>query len=378
MRKVLFLSSTRADFGKLKSLIRALDQAPGFETQIFATGMHMLSCYGSTYDEIYKEGFKKVFLCFNQTPTIGQNMDLVVANTISGLSYYVQENNPDLLVVHGDRAEPLAGAIVGALNNLRVAHIEGGEISGTVDEIIRHAITKLAHTHFVANDEARQRLIQMGEEPSRIHVIGSPDIDIMMSERLPSLEKALTRYEIPFSDYAVFCYHPVTTERSRIRKNISQVLEAVMGSGLNYVVILPNNDPGSEIIRDALTVLDNNPRFRTFPSIRFEYFVVLLKHAKAIVGNSSAGIREAPIYGVPTVNIGSRQQNRFCHESIVSVPEEKAAIAAVLADLPPGRARSNHFGNGDSAQRFLNVLQDPAFWEHPIQKQFCDLSLRPA
>lgn len=375
-RKILFLTGTRAEFGKLKPLIEQVKDSADFEYDIFATGMHMLSRYGMTVLELYKAGFERVYSYINQDGSIGSRMDLVLASTIQGLGHYIREFPPDLIVVHGDRVEALAGAVVGALNNVLVAHIEGGEISGTVDELIRHAVSKLSHLHFVSNDEARRRLVQMGEVQSSVFVIGSPDIDVMLSDELPSLSEVKSKYEINFSEYTIFVYHPVTTELHLLREYIEAVLEGLEASGLNYVVIYPNNDPGSDIILEAFDRFLNNPHFRALPSMRFEYFLTLLKNAVAIVGNSSAGIREAPVYGVPTVNIGSRQLNRFDYSSIINVPEDKEAILHALNNLPASVAPSMHFGKGDSARLFMAQLRNPELWDIPRQKQFKDLENR--
>jgi UDP-N-acetylglucosamine 2-epimerase (hydrolysing) len=375
-RRVLFLTGTRADFGKLKPLIARLAADPAFEYQIFATGMHLLSRFGTTVREIYRAGFDVVHPFFNQEGTSGGTpMDLTLANTIHGLSLYVREFPPDMIVVHGDRVETLAGAIVGALNNILVAHVEGGELSGTVDELLRHSVSKLSHLHFVANEESRVRLMQMGEAPGSVFVIGSPDIDVMLSPDLPSLDQVRERYEIPFDDYAVALYHPVTTELDQMEHHAAEVVRGLVAAGTNFVVIHPNNDAGSDAIVRAIGELEGHPRFRLIPSMRFEYFLRLLKHARAMVGNSSAGIREAPVYGVPTVNVGSRQRNRFHHESIINVPEDAAQIAATIASLPAAFPPSLHFGEGRSAEHFHERLRDASLWETPRQKQFRDLPL---
>lgn len=374
-RKILFLTGTRADFGKLKSLIEEVEKHDAFETYIFATGMHTLARYGSTVMEIQKAGFKNVYSYISQDGSINSQMDLVLANTIQGLGHYLREFRPDLIVVHGDRIETLAGAVVGALNNILVAHIEGGELSGTIDELIRHAVSKLSHLHFVSNEEARKRLIQMGEVPDAVFVVGSPDIDLMLSDKLPSLTEVKSRYEIDFSNYYIFVYHPVTTELDCLREHIEVVLDSLTDSALNYVVIYPNNDSGSEIIMQAFQRLQNQPRFRLIPSMRFEYFLTLLKHAGAVVGNSSAGIREAPVYGIPVVNIGTRQLNRFNHSSILNVPEDKTAIMNALKNLPISMTPSTHFGKGESAKLFVESLVNPRVWDTAHQKQFKDLRL---
>jgi UDP-N-acetylglucosamine 2-epimerase (hydrolysing) len=377
MRKtILFITGTRADFGKLKPLIRKVADDDNFDYRIFVTGMHMLSRYGSTVSEIQKSGFTNLFMFINYADAQTTGMDLALANTIQGLGHYIREFPADLIVVHGDRTEALAGAVVGALHGILVAHVEGGEVSGTVDELLRHSISKLCHLHFVANEESQDRLIQMGEVPGTVYVIGSPDIDVMLSDGLPSAEAVRTKYGITFDEYIVFLYHPVTTEVSSLKERIAVVTTAMEACGENVVILYPNNDTGSTVILEALHQFDGRARFRILPSMRFEYFLTLLKHAKAIVGNSSAGIREAPVYGVPTVNIGTRQMNRFVYPSIVTVPEDTARIVDALRRLPTGVPASTHFGKGNSAELFIECLRSDALWAVTPQKQFRDLAGR--
>lgn len=377
-RRVVFLTGTRADFGKLKPLMRAVDGCGFLEGAVFVTGMHMLSRYGLTIDEVIKAGFTRIHAFMNQFR--GEPSEHILANTVTGLSRYVQEYEPDMIVVHGDRIEALAGAIVGALRNVLVAHIEGGELSGTIDETIRHAVSKLAHLHFVANQSAAERLRQLGERPESIHVIGSPDIDIMLAHDLPDLETVRGHYGIRSPSYGIVLFHPVTTEPHAQDRAAAELVGALVDSSLDYVVIYPNNDPGSECILERYAALDGDARFKLLPSMRFEWFLTLLKHAQVIVGNSSAGIREAPVYGVPTVNIGSRQQNRFRYQSILDVPDERAAIGEAIARACRSeRMRpSRFFGDGHSAPRFLRALSDIMVWETPRQKQFCDIDVVPA
>ena len=372
-KKILFVTGTRADFGKLKGLIEAVKREKDFDYGIFATGMHLLKRYGSTIHEIRKSGFANIYPFLNQDDVVGVQMDDVLANTIQGLGLYVREFSPDLIVVHGDRVETLAGATVGVLNNILVAHVEGGEISGTIDEILRHAITKLSHLHFVANNKARKRLIQLGEMPKSVFVTGSPDIDLMLSKELPTLDQVKKRYRITFPEYAIFTYHPVTTELSSIKKNIETVVDALIESNLNYVVIYPNNDRGSHLIVEEILRLKGLPRFRLITSMRFEYYLTLLKNSKAIMGNSSAGVREAPVYGVPTVNIGTRQNKRFNYKSIINVSENRTKILEALNNLPKKISPSKHFGKGNSADLFIQILKRKNFWNRSCQKTFRDI-----
>jgi UDP-N-acetylglucosamine 2-epimerase (hydrolysing) len=375
-RRLLFLTGTRADFGKMKPLMQAVAQTPGFACEVFATGMHLLKRYGLTVNEIRKAGIPNIFTFINQDSN-ERGMDVVLANTIRGLGHYVREFRPDMIVVHGDRVEALGGAIVGALHNIIVAHVEGGEISGTIDELLRHAVSKLSHLHFVSNEEARRRLLQMGELASSVHIIGSPNIDIMLSDALPSLAEVRARYEIPYDRYALLVYHPVTTELAHIRAHAREVVSAAVRSGLNYVIIQPNNDNGTDAITEELETLRGNERFTMLPSMRFEYYLTLLRHAIAIVGNSSSGMHEAPVYGVPTVNIGTRQLNRFSYETIVDVPEEAERILGALRHLPRG-SPSRHFGSGQSARLFMECILSPEIWATPCQKQFRDAAVDAA
>lgn len=372
VKRITVVTGTRADFGKMKSLMLRLEASPDFELRIFATGMHLNATYGYTVEEIRKSGFQNIFSYINHCQTT--EMDRTLAQTIQGFSQYVQQDPTDLILIHGDRVEALAGALVGALNNILVAHVEGGELSGTVDDSMRHAISKLSHTHFVANEHAARRLIQMGEHPGNIWEIGSPDADIMLSGNLPTLQQAKTRYEIPFEHYAILLYHPVTTEADYALEYAEEVVGAALSSNNNFVVIAPNNDLGSEQVFRAYKRLEDNPRFRFFPSLRFEHFLTLLKNSRYILGNSSCGIHEAPYFGVPTVNIGSRQNGRALNKDILHAYYDRCEIAAAIRRATRLRLAPVQLnGCGKSAEHFLSVLSNVAFWESPKQKTFIEL-----
>ncbi len=372
-RKILFLTGTRADFGKIKPLIEILEQSPGFEPFIFVTGMHLQKEYGYTLLEIERCGFQNIHTFENHTDEA--TMDLTLARTIEGFSAHCKSVAPDLIVVHGDRVETLAGAIVGSLNNILVAHIEGGELSGTVDELIRHSVSKLCHVHYVSNDEAARRLIQMGETESSVMIIGSPDIDVMFSGNLPDLATVKRYYEIDFEKYAVAMFHPVTTESAHMEQYAIEFVQALLADHHNFVVIYPNNDLGSKHILNAYERLREGSRFRIFPSLRFEYFLTLLKNAQFIIGNSSAGIREAPYYGIPVINIGTRQQNRALHAHILNTNYTASDILDALrqVDTMEILAPGTGFGEGNSAQLFLESLQKEDIWQLNHQKQFKNL-----
>ena len=372
-RKIVFLTGTRADFGKLKPLMDKIEKSEIFDCHIFITGMHTLKKYGNTYQEVMKCNYKNTLVYENQKSSNEQ--DVILANTIYGFSEYIKNLQPDMIIVHGDRVEALGGAIVGSLNNILVSHIEGGEISGTVDELIRHAVSKLSHIHFVANSEAKDRLLQMGEKEETLFTIGSPEIDVMRGKNLPSLDDTKLRYEIPFKKYSVFIFHPVVTELDSLEKQTREVISALVASNQQYIVIYPNNDPGSDTIIEEITKLKNNKNFKIFPSIRFQNFLTLLKHANFIIGNSSVVIREAEVFGTVAINIGTRQKNRSKNNDILNIPSEKMKILksieiANTLDLEP---KSFFSDITNSSEKFIEILNDSIIWKTFIQKQFVDL-----
>ena len=374
MRKVLFVTGTRADFGKLKPLIRVVNEMETFSSEIFVTGMHLLQRFGSTWEEVVWSNLAPVHPFVNQSP--GDRMETTLARTINGLSSYVQESRPDLIVVHGDRVEALGGAVVGTLSNIRVAHIEGGEVSGTVDEALRHAVSKLSHWHFVSNEESRGRLLQLGEASNDIFVIGSPDIDVMDSPDLPALDEALTHYKIEWDEFGILIFHPVTTELENLERDTREMMEALVSTEDKIIVIESNNDSGSEVIRKVYEDFEKYDQLRFFPSMRFEYFLTILRNAKYIVGNSSAGIRESPHYGVPAINLGSRQNNRVNARLVINVDISKGAIIRGIATASKlDKTPEHNFGTGRSAEGFRTTLLENSRWRKPLQKVFVDILL---
>jgi UDP-N-acetylglucosamine 2-epimerase (hydrolysing) len=374
IKKILFITGTRADYGKIKPLIKAVEQYPVFEAYVYVTGMHLLDYFGSTYKEVQKDGYKNIHIAYGSMPT--SNMSYNLGNSITYFTSYVNCIKPDMIVVHGDRVDALAAAIVGAFENILVAHVEGGELSGTIDESIRHGISKFAHLHFVTNNEAKKRLLQLGEKDNTIFIIGSPDIDIMLSNDLPSLDFVKKHYDIGFKEYAIMMYHPVTTEQNQLTNNIKAVVDALIDSEKNYVVVYPNNDSGSNVILREYERLKGNDRFRIYPSLRFEYFLVMLKNATFMIGNSSAGVKESSIYAIPAIDVGSRQEGRYALRDIKNIQhtvESVEDIMAAIGRIEQYRWSTKVFGEGQSTKYFKDILENKSIWETQIQKRFVDM-----
>ena len=373
MKRIVFLTGTRADFGKMKPLMSTCEKLDRFELYVYVSGMHLLPQYGSTYREVEKENYKNTTMQpLHEFTTF---MDINLSRLIADFSEYVRNVQPDMIIVHGDRIDALGGAIVAMLNGILLGHIEGGEVTGTVDESIRHAISKMANLHFVSNEESAIRLRQLGEEENCIFVIGSPDIDIMVSNDLPPLERVRKKQDVPFTDYAILIYHPVVSEVEKLDQDMDEVLGALRTTGKNYIVIYPNNDTGSQIILQKYKALAGDTHFRFYPSIPFEDFLVLLKGAEFIVGNSSCGVREACVYGVPAIDVGTRQKNRYSLELLANIqhtePKQQEILDAIRC-VNEYRIASSYFGTGDSAAKFAAIIQDDATWDINVQKRFLD------
>ena len=375
MKKIVFITGTRADYGKIKSILIKLQKKKIYEVSLFVTGMHNLKTYGSTYDEIYKDKIKNITRFKNQNKN--DAMDVVLSKTINGFKKYVNTKKPDLIIVHGDRVEALACAIVGAINNIKVGHIEGGEISGTIDGVLRHSISKLCNFHFVTNNSAKKRLIQIGEINSNIYAIGSPDVDLILRKDLPSLESAKRRYEIKFSNYAIGIFHPVTDEIHNLKKEINIFVNLIIKSKKNFILIYPNNDTGTNIILDEYRRIKSNT-VRIFPSIRFEYYLSLLKNSNFIIGNSSSGIMEAPYYGIPTIDLGNRQLNRAKLDSITNLSFNQKKIERYINYFSNKRIKYKKtlfFGKGNSSKKFIQILNKKNIWKSQSIKQFNEISI---
>lgn len=369
-KHIIFVTGTRADFGKLEPLAMAAKHN-GFRVSFVVTGMHMLEKYGLTKSEVHNNGAFEVFELINHRE--GDPLDVILSKTITGLSDIFKETQPDLVVLHGDRIEAFACSIVCATNYILSAHVEGGEVSGTIDEQFRHCNTKLSSRHLVSSQEAKERVLRMGEAHENVHIIGSPELDIHGRDSGVSLTSVLERYEIKTDDYGICIFHPVTSELETIENQALDLFGALEESEKYFVVILPNNDPGSHKILQVIQKLPKQ-QFRLLPSMRFAYFSELMKNARVIVGNSSVGVREAPFLGVPSLDVGTRQENRANEASIFKAnANEKAKIAKFIKLNWMKKYENNkRFGEGNASDLFSKLLLKKSFWSKSLQKNFVD------
>lgn len=367
-KRLLFVTGTRADYGKLEPLAKAAQNAH-FQISFFITGMHMMKRYGETQQEVKRFAGAEFFEFVNQRE--GDSLDFILSKTILGFSDFVHEHRPDLVIIHGDRVEALAASIVCAMRYIFSAHVEGGEVSGTIDESIRHCNTKLCATHFVSSDSAKARVLALGESPDRIFNIGSPELDTHARPSGVSLEEVKTRYDIPFEEYGIAVFHPVTSERDSIGAQAASLFSVLKASGKNFVVIAPNNDPGTEDIFEVLNLLPR-AQFRIIPSMRFHYFSELMKNSAVVVGNSSVGVREAPFLGLPSLDVGTRQQSRAEAKSITicSAFEQEKIKKFLYLMWGKRQGCDTSFGHGKAANLFVQTLQNDEYWGKSLQKGF--------
>jgi UDP-N-acetylglucosamine 2-epimerase (hydrolysing) len=358
IKEVAILTGTRADWGKLQLLVEVLDSHSKINVSLIISGMHLSNRFGSTYLEVERKfpSIKKFYV---------QNLidDVVsAAESYTLFEAYLVNNKPDYVFIHGDRLEPLVMATVCCVNSIPTYHLEGGESSGTQDEMFRHAISKLASFHLPSHESAAGFLRAMGEPSDRILTIGSLDLEYDKSKSLPSIEETKNRYGISFNSYHVLSIHPVTTNKEETIKlsNLLHKLCTEMQSE-NFIIIYPNNDQYSDLLISGCNNVAHLTNVLAFPSIRFEYYLSLLKNSKSLIGNSSAGIREMPALGKPSINIGTRQKNRdiFDLDSIYNVEiEEFDDIIGIISKATKiSYEKSHKFTVSNVADR-LEVLLD--------------------
>jgi GDP/UDP-N,N'-diacetylbacillosamine 2-epimerase (hydrolysing) len=378
MKKILYISGTRADFGLMRTVLKRINESLGLKLEIIVTGMHLMPEFGNSVHEIIADGFTIHKLPVVHEEDTRESMAAFVGRLVVSLTKKVKEIRPDLILLLGDRGEMLAGAIVGNYLGVTVAHIHGGEITSTVDEPVRHAITKLAHLHLPATKKSARRIIHMGEDPARVHVVGAPGLEPILSGSFTLKDELIRKYRIrPDQPLVLVVQHPVSAEIADAAKQMRATLAAVAGLHHQTLVVYPNADAGG---RQMIGVIGEfcrkNPLLQAHKNLPHDDYLGLLKIASVLVGNSSSGIIEAPSFHIPVVNIGTRQDGRERTGNVIetsySEREISAAIRNALSDLAflkRVRRYRNPYGSGDSSKKIVEVLRHMDFEKTAIQKK---------
>ena len=379
-RRVCFPITSRAYYGRSQLLIRKLHAHPDIELELMLGGSILLDKYSRHIaDDIEAAGFN-ISASFLNVIEGGNHVAMAKTACLTALEFTngLHTIDPDIVVICGDRFEQLAIAMTAAYLNFTLAHIEGGDVSGSIDESVRHAITKLSHMHFVTNDEAARRVLAMGEDPRYVFNTGSLDVELAARTTTEVTTEEINAYGVGHhvdirQPFLLVIQHPVTTERAN-REHLETTLHAVAGLRLPTLWFWPNPDAGTAEMSEMLRhVREQHPeateRMRFITNIPVEEFVSLLRQASCLIGNSSAGIKECSYLGTPVVNIGGRQQGRLSGEHVRHVAYEAGAIReAIAAQLAHGRyPRSTIYYRPDTSEQILNVLATAELY---TQKRF--------
>ncbi|CCH49914.1 UDP-N-acetylglucosamine 2-epimerase [Pseudodesulfovibrio piezophilus] len=374
-RKICVIVASRANYGRIKSVLQAISAHDRLELQLIVEASALLYKYGNVIETIEQDGLKVTATAYSVVD--GENLVTMAKSTglaVMELSTLFDQLKPDVVLTVADRFETMATAVTASYMNIAVAHTQGGELTGSIDESVRHAISKLSHIHFPSNDEAAKVLYQLGENPERVYITGCPAIDLAanaVSQKTENLFELYggTGYPLNWDKpYIVVLQHPVTTEYTQGAKQIEETLEAVRRVGMQTVWLWPNVDAGSDAIAKRLRMFlaaDEGFPVHFYRNFRPEDYVHLINRAVCLVGNSSSGIREGAFLGTPVVNIGTRQNCRQRGENVMDVQyDSKAIYDAIQLQLAHGKYNSvSLYGDGGAGERIADILSS------------CDLSI---
>lgn len=367
MIRIAVITGTRAEYGILKPVIEQIDFAPSLQVAVIATGMHLSPEHGLTVRQIENDGFRiaaRVDMLLSGDTTAAMGKSLGVG--ITGLTQALERLAPHIVMILGDRIEAFAGATAGLFCGAVLAHIHGGEITrGGVDEYLRHAITKLSHVHFAATEKARRRIINMGEHPRFVFHTGSPGLDDLYNLKILARED-LSRH-LGFSlppRYALIVQHPISTHPETAALEMIETLEAVQSCQIGAVLAYPNADAGNRAMREVIEQYSGESWLHTYINLPRTAYASLLAHAAVMAGNSSSGLIDSPVFGVPVVNIGERQEGRERGDNVLDAPSDRQAIQKAihraLTDqdfIQKAKKTTNPYGDGHASGKILSALQ---------------------
>ena len=376
------VTTSRADYGVYVPLLKMIQDDPDLSLHLIVGGMHLSSEFGSTVRIIEQDGFEIVARVDMLSPSddpegIAQSMGQGVIE----FSRVYSEHRPDILIVLGDRFEMYSAALAALPHKIPVAHIHGGEITrGAIDDALRHSMTKLAHLHFVSAKEYARRVIQLGEEPWRVTVSGAPALDNLRTLQLPSADQLEQEFGLDLGHFPLLVtFHSVTLEFEQTEWQTGELMAALESSGMPVVFTAPNADTGGRIISAEIDrQVQNHPEWRLVDNLGTPNYFALMKVSAAMVGNSSSGMVEAALFGLPVVNIGTRQEGRLRNSNILDVGYRRDEILQGIrkAASPEFRHQASQvddlYGDGHAAERIVDVLKNVPLDDHLIMKQFVD------
>ena len=376
IKNIVYISGTRADYGLMRRSLTAIDQHPALSLSIIATGMHLMPEYGYTIKEIEADGFNTYRLEAGFDEDDRFSMANYVGVLTQRLSRNFQREAPDLILLLGDRGEMLAGATVGTYMGIPCAHIHGGEVSGTVDEAVRHAVSKLSHIHFPANAESAERLIKLGENKDSIFVVGAPGLDGITDGLLPMDELKTIYPNIPDQPFAIFLFHPQSESWENAGKEAELILNSLLKAKIPSVILYPNADAGGKKIIEAINKKADKDLFTIIPHLPRLHFRSILDQAALLIGNSSAGIIEAASFHLPVINIGDRQKGRMRAENVLDCAFDQDQLIEMINRclndqklLHQLHTITNPYGDGHAAEKIAGHLAEIFLSEELTHKQ---------
>ena len=372
LKKVMYITGTRADYGLMQETLKLLDEDENIHLDIVATGMHLMQEFGYSLNEIKKDNFNLHVINQTYKKDNEQSMSEFIGNLIVDLTVLMCELKPDIVLLLGDRGEMLAGAVAASYLQIPVAHIHGGDVSSTVDDSARHAITKLSNIHFPATEKSASRIKQMGENPDNIFVVGAPGLDsiIKLKDNI-NINDLKEKYAIT-NEFVLVLQHPVSLEIEDSANQIAQTLDAVTSTNYQVIVIYPNADAGGRAMIDKINEYD----VQTYKNIPHDDFIGLMALASVLIGNSSSGIIESSSFKLPVINIGTRQSGREKAENVIDVDYDSREILNAFNYIQTDEYQNilnnciNPYGDGKAGERICKILNDI---EIDLDKKFFEL-----
>lgn len=377
-RKIFIVTERRADFSRFKPILELIKKDKKLDYDLVVTGSHLLKKHGYTIKEIIKSKFKiyDKFSMFDKSYNKNDKetgMAIALGRAVMKLSAILEKSKPDIILSGFDIAANFAVTIAGAHMNIPVAHIQGGEVSGNIDESLRHGMSKFAHYHLTANADSKNRLIKLGEIKKNIFIVGCPSLDALFAEKELSKKEIIKKFKIDITkDYILIIQHPVTTESHESKKQILQILGALKKIKTQKLFILPNNDSGA--INIINIIKKKNVNFS--PTLQLQEYKTLLKNCKILIGNSSSGIHEAASFLKPVINIGNRQNGRLKPKNVIDAQCNSKEILSKInyalknkKFIKSLKKLKNPYGDGKSAIKIINLLKKISLEKNVIQKK---------